>query len=136
MAMSCARIETPNTKTRRAADVSTRRRISQADSSVKRSDSATTAIAAALAHPTGSAIAAAAPSVSEKLQDEGPAETTSPVTRARPRRIAAATATSLRKPVARSADYGARIRSIDVNGQHFDLGNGGRNNAPAPKAQS
>jgi filamentous hemagglutinin family protein len=33
------------------------------------------------------------------------------------------------------AGYGARIRSIDVDGQHFDLGTDGKNSAPAPKAQ-
>ncbi|WP_244635444.1 filamentous hemagglutinin N-terminal domain-containing protein [Methylosinus sp. C49] len=33
------------------------------------------------------------------------------------------------------AGYGAHIRSIDVDGQRFDLGNGGKISAPAPKAQ-
>ncbi|TDX62588.1 GLUG motif-containing protein [Methylosinus sp. sav-2] len=33
------------------------------------------------------------------------------------------------------AHYRARIRSIEVDGQHFDLDNGGRNSAPTPNAQ-
>ncbi|OAI31626.1 hypothetical protein A1351_21085 [Methylosinus sp. R-45379] len=33
------------------------------------------------------------------------------------------------------AHYRARIRSIELDGQHFDLGNGGRNSAPTPNAQ-
>jgi hypothetical protein len=33
------------------------------------------------------------------------------------------------------AGYRARIRSIEVDGQHFDLGTDGKNNASEPKAR-
>ncbi|WP_400766529.1 beta strand repeat-containing protein [Methylosinus sporium] len=80
--------------------------------------------------------AAAAPSVSENIQGEEPTTTPVPIVRARPRQVAGvATTPGAHRPVARGAGYGARIRSIEVDGQHFDLGNGGKNSAPAPKAQ-
>ncbi|CAN2535938.1 hypothetical+protein [Methylocapsa aurea] len=94
-----------------------------------------TKLAASTAAGKDAVASAAAPSISDSMQGEEPATTSAPATRARPRHVAAATPAASRKPIARGAGYGARIRSIEVDGQHFDLGNGGKNSAPAPKAQ-
>ncbi|WP_245258390.1 beta strand repeat-containing protein [Methylosinus sp. LW4] len=94
-----------------------------------------TKLAASTAAGKNAVASAAAPSISDSMQGEEPATTSAPAARARPRHVAAATPAASHKPAARGAGYGARIRSIDVDGQHFDLGTDGKNSAPAPKAQ-
>lgn len=76
--------------------------------------------------------AAVTPSVDENMQGAEPAETPPPVVRARPRRVAALAA---HKPEARrGAGFGARIRSIEVDGQRFEF-NDGKNNVPGTNAR-
>ncbi|CAN2533919.1 hypothetical+protein [Methylocapsa aurea] len=86
------------------------------------------------------AVAAANPSadVEDYVTGQVSTQTQLPTAaRARPRHASATTTSGGHKTHASSpgAGYRARIRSIDVDGQHFDLGNGGKNSAPAPKAQ-
>ncbi|WP_400767103.1 filamentous hemagglutinin N-terminal domain-containing protein [Methylosinus sporium] len=81
------------------------------------------------------AAVAAAP-LDENIQGGETAQTPLPAPRARAQH-ASVTSGGGHKVRASSpgAHYRARIRGIDVDGQHFDLGPDGKNSAPAPKAQ-
>ncbi|MBG0812558.1 filamentous hemagglutinin N-terminal domain-containing protein [Methylosinus sp. H3A] len=83
------------------------------------------------------ASANASANVDDKLTGQESTQTPLPAARAPARHASAATADGARRAHAPSpgAGYRARIRSIDIDGQHFDLGPNSRDLAPAPKAQ-
>lgn len=75
--------------------------------------------------------------IEDKLTGQESAQTSLPAARAPARIASSANAGGARRAQAPSpgAHYRARIRSIEIDGQHFDLGTDGKNSAPAPKAQ-
>ncbi len=76
----------------------------------------------------GTQSAALAPKVDDNLKIEAPAPS-APAELERARRRAAA---AIHKPAApKGAGYGATIRSIDVDGQHFDLRDDSKKDAPS-----
>lgn len=94
---------------------------------------------ASLAAAGRAAIAAAsAADIDDNIQGGEPTQTPLPAAHAKAHHAAATnSAGAVHKVHAASpgARYRAHIRSIEVDGQHFDLDKGGRNNVPAPKAQ-
>ncbi|HEY8065116.1 MAG TPA: filamentous hemagglutinin N-terminal domain-containing protein [Methylosinus sp.] len=91
--------------------------------------------ASATAAGRRAAQALAAPTLDDVVTGEEPAQTQLPAPRAVVRHASAAPSHHKAHPATSGAGFGARIRSIDVDGHHFDLGNSGRNSAPAPKAK-
>ncbi|WP_051948971.1 S-layer family protein [Methylosinus sp. PW1] len=96
----------------------------------------------AAASTAGGRAAVAAANSSTDVEDnvtgQQPSQTPLPAARARVPHASATTAGGGTHKVHASspgAHYRARIRSIDVDGQHFDLGTDGKNSAPSPKAQ-
>lgn len=75
--------------------------------------------------------------IEDKLTGQESAQTSLPAARAPARHASSANAGGARRAQAPApgAHYRARIRSIEIDGQHFDLGTDGKNSAPAPKAQ-
>ncbi|HEY8065248.1 MAG TPA: GLUG motif-containing protein [Methylosinus sp.] len=83
------------------------------------------------------ASANASANIDDNLTGQESTQTQLPAARAPARLASAAIAGGARKTHAPSPGegYRARIRSIEVDGQHFDLGPNSRDLAPAPKAQ-
>lgn len=73
--------------------------------------------------------------IDENIEVEEPAQTAVPAARPRARHAAAASASRRAHPRSRDAGYGASIRSIEVDGQKFDLGDDGKTNPPEQKAR-
>lgn len=76
----------------------------------------------------------AGPALDDLVSGEEFAQTQLPAARSRARHASAAPTRRSAHPAA-GAGYGARIHSIEADGHHFDLGNGGRDDAPARKAR-
>ncbi|WP_244613492.1 GLUG motif-containing protein [Methylosinus sp. Ce-a6] len=82
--------------------------------------------------------AAAGANIDDNVQGETPAQTSPPAQRPRVRHASTTSAGGSGQKAhvsSPSAGYRARIRSIDVDGRHFDLGGGGKTNAPDQKAR-
>ncbi len=93
------------------------------------------AAASTAAGKSAVASANASANVDDNLTGQESTQTQLPAARAR--HASSANAGGARRAQAPSpgAHYRARIRSIEIDGQHFDLGTDGKNSAPAPKAQ-
>ncbi|TDX61815.1 filamentous hemagglutinin family protein [Methylosinus sp. sav-2] len=81
--------------------------------------------------------AAASADIDDNMQGGEASQTPLPAPRMRASHVAATSSRAAHKVHASSpgAGYRARIRSIEVDGQHFDLGTDGKNNASEPKAR-
>lgn len=95
------------------------------------------AAASTAAGKSAVASANASANIDDNLTGQESTQTQLPAARARARHASSANAGGARRAQAPSpgAHYRARIRSIEIDGQHFDLGTDGKNSAPAPKAQ-
>ncbi|HEY8063578.1 MAG TPA: filamentous hemagglutinin N-terminal domain-containing protein [Methylosinus sp.] len=81
--------------------------------------------------------AASSADIDDNMQGGEASQTPLPAARVRASHVSTTASRATHKVHASSpgAGYRARIRSIEVNGQHFDLGTDSKNNTSAPKAQ-
>ncbi|WP_246728979.1 S-layer family protein [Methylosinus sp. RM1] len=95
------------------------------------------AAASTAAGKSAVASANASANIDDNLTGQESTQTQLPAARAPARIASSANAGGARRAQAPlpGAHYRARIRSIEIDGQHFDLGTDGKNSAPAPKAQ-
>ncbi|WP_400767099.1 filamentous hemagglutinin N-terminal domain-containing protein [Methylosinus sporium] len=101
-------------------------------------DSSSNGAKASLSAAGRAAVAAAGSAdIDDNMQGGEPSQTPLPAARVRASHVSATSSGPAHKLHGSSAGagYRARIRSIEVDGQHFDLGTDGKTNAPAPKAQ-
>jgi hypothetical protein len=100
--------------------------------------SSSNGVKASLSTAGRAAVAAASSAdIDDNMQGGEASQTPLPAARVRASHVSTTAGRATHKVHASSpgAGYRARIRSIEVDGQHFDLGTDSKNNTSAPKAQ-